>query len=215
MACFCQCVLTECSGSPFAGIKLNGEIVWSNHRLAGIRPSHRHASHSAARSNAAVDSEVECSPVPLSLPKFRVNLKCLKLRLPAILMGPERRRAGAGSLHRPGRVDGKLVLPCPFRSQAGSMNVRQGRPGCPPGGPKRGLRRSRSRHHGPGPGPTGTQLTSGPGSPREFGIDPGHDSDRPASASGLRSGQVRYITRPKSRTMRATRQLMLPPSTVT
>ncbi len=32
---------------------------------------------------------------------------------------------------------------------------------------------------------------------------------------GLRSGQVRYITRPKSRTMRVTRQLMLPPSTVT
>jgi hypothetical protein len=30
----------------------------------------------------------------------------------------------------------------------------------------------------------------------------------------LRSGQVRFITRPKSRTMRATRQLMLPPSTV-
>ncbi len=30
-----------------------------------------------------------------------------------------------------------------------------------------------------------------------------------------RSGQVRYITRPKSRTMRVTRQLMLPPSTVT
>ena len=28
------------------------------------------------------------------------------------------------------------------------------------------------------------------------------------------SGQVRFITRPKSRTMRATRQLMLPPSTV-
>ena len=32
--------------------------------------------------------------------------------------------------------------------------------------------------------------------------------------SGQVSGQVRYITRPKSRTMRATRQLMLPPSTV-
>ena len=31
----------------------------------------------------------------------------------------------------------------------------------------------------------------------------------------VRSGQVRYITRPKSRTMRVTRQLMLPPSTVT
>ncbi len=31
----------------------------------------------------------------------------------------------------------------------------------------------------------------------------------------LGSGQVRYITRPKSRTMRVTRQLMLPPSTVT
>jgi hypothetical protein len=30
----------------------------------------------------------------------------------------------------------------------------------------------------------------------------------------VRSGQVRFITRPKSRTMRATRQLMLPPSTV-
>jgi hypothetical protein len=30
----------------------------------------------------------------------------------------------------------------------------------------------------------------------------------------LRSGQVRFITRPKSRTMRATRQRMLPPSTV-
>ena len=29
------------------------------------------------------------------------------------------------------------------------------------------------------------------------------------------SGQVRFITRPKSRTMRVTRQLMLPPSTVT
>jgi hypothetical protein len=29
----------------------------------------------------------------------------------------------------------------------------------------------------------------------------------------VRSGQVRYITRPKSRTMRVTRQLMLPPST--
>jgi hypothetical protein len=28
------------------------------------------------------------------------------------------------------------------------------------------------------------------------------------------SGQVRFITRPKSRTMRATRQLVLPPSTV-
>jgi hypothetical protein len=78
VACVCQCVLTGCSGSPFAGIKLNGEIVWSNpgRRLAGIRPtrSHRHA----ARSNAAVDSEVECSPVPLSLPKF--NLKFLKLQ---------------------------------------------------------------------------------------------------------------------------------------
>ena len=31
----------------------------------------------------------------------------------------------------------------------------------------------------------------------------------------VRSGQVRYITRPKSRTMSVTRQLMLPPSTVT
>ncbi len=30
-----------------------------------------------------------------------------------------------------------------------------------------------------------------------------------------RSGQVRFVTRPKSRTMRVTRQLMLPPSTVT
>ncbi len=30
----------------------------------------------------------------------------------------------------------------------------------------------------------------------------------------LKSGQVRFITWPKSRTMRATRQLMLPPSTV-
>ncbi len=29
-----------------------------------------------------------------------------------------------------------------------------------------------------------------------------------------RSGQVRFITRPKSRTMRATRQLMLPPNIV-
>ncbi len=34
------------------------------------------------------------------------------------------------------------------------------------------------------------------------------------SADSARSGQVRFITRPKSRTMRATRQLMLPPSTV-
>ncbi len=30
----------------------------------------------------------------------------------------------------------------------------------------------------------------------------------------VRSGQVRFITRPKSRTMRSTRELMLPPSTV-
>jgi hypothetical protein len=37
----------------------------------------------------------------------------------------------------------------------------------------------------------------------------------PGSASGqVRSGQVRFITRPKSRTMRATRQLMLPPNIV-
>jgi hypothetical protein len=34
------------------------------------------------------------------------------------------------------------------------------------------------------------------------------------AAAWARSGQVRFITRPKSRTMRATRQLMLPPSTV-
>ncbi len=34
------------------------------------------------------------------------------------------------------------------------------------------------------------------------------------AATPCRSGQVRFITRPKSRTMRATRQLMLPPSTV-
>ena len=31
----------------------------------------------------------------------------------------------------------------------------------------------------------------------------------------VRSGQVRFITRPESRTMSVTRQLMLPPSTVT
>ncbi len=32
--------------------------------------------------------------------------------------------------------------------------------------------------------------------------------------TSTRSGQVRFITRPKSRTMRATRQLMLPPNIV-
>jgi hypothetical protein len=40
-------------------------------------------------------------------------------------------------------------------------------------------------------------------------------SRRALHSSKVRSGQVRYITRPKSRTMRVTRQLMLPPSTVT
>ncbi len=35
-----------------------------------------------------------------------------------------------------------------------------------------------------------------------------------SAQASARSGQVRFITRPKSRTMRATRQLMLPPSTV-
>jgi hypothetical protein len=35
------------------------------------------------------------------------------------------------------------------------------------------------------------------------------------AAGGALSGQVRFITRPKSRTMRVTRQLMLPPSNVT
>jgi hypothetical protein len=38
----------------------------------------------------------------------------------------------------------------------------------------------------------------------------------PSRSGQVRSGQVRFITRPKTRTMRATvtRQLMLPPSTV-
>ena len=37
----------------------------------------------------------------------------------------------------------------------------------------------------------------------------------PSVTGGVRSGQVRFITRPKSRTMRATRQLMLPAGTDT
>ncbi len=40
------------------------------------------------------------------------------------------------------------------------------------------------------------------------------DDDCSHASHSDRSGQVRFITRPKSRTMRATRQLMLPPSTV-
>jgi hypothetical protein len=36
----------------------------------------------------------------------------------------------------------------------------------------------------------------------------------PMGRGQVRSGQVRFITRPKSRTMRATRQLMLPPNIV-
>ena len=45
----------------------------------------------------------------------------------------------------------------------------------------------------------------------------GIDSDQDPDLVQVRhwSGQVRFITRPKSRTMRVTRQLMLPPSTVT
>ncbi len=39
-------------------------------------------------------------------------------------------------------------------------------------------------------------------------------NDRQYAPVQVRSGQVRFITRPKSRTTRATRQLMLPPSTV-
>jgi hypothetical protein len=43
----------------------------------------------------------------------------------------------------------------------------------------------------------------------------GTESTRMSGEPGtVTSGQVRFITRPKSRTMRATRQLMLPPSTV-
>jgi hypothetical protein len=44
-------------------------------------------------------------------------------------------------------------------------------------------------------------------------ISKGRCNERNLSCQ-VRSGQDRFITRPKSRTMRATRQLMLPPSTV-
>ena len=40
------------------------------------------------------------------------------------------------------------------------------------------------------------------------------DSDDPVETARNVRGQVRFITRPKSRTMRATRQLMLPPNIV-
>jgi hypothetical protein len=55
-------------------------------------------------------------------------------------------------------------------------------------------------------------LVLSPGTTEAGRVGPGGGGNRPDRAS--RSGQVRFITRPKSRTMRATRQLMLPPSTV-
>jgi hypothetical protein len=82
----------------------------------------------------------------------------------------------------------------------------------------------------PGVLPSSTLPPGDPGRPRPLGRRPlklHGPSESPLSSpstparlipvrSGqVRSGQVRYITRPKSRTMRVTRQLMLPPSTVT